>query len=357
MTDEPQSNHADSAKPSKPKNRKWAIVDSIGRWIFGLLVVAASLYFVNEQLRPPVIDENLTIKIVESDPPSRSGSKDEASDGDDSESDIASARPDPTRPKRLTDMISTKQIESAEHPIDPLLAMAERGLEIIDNKYHDYTAKIVTQVRTGKTLHEKNSIFLKVRHPREANEDDPSSAIPFSVYTRFLQPKSKTGQEAIWVKGRDDGKILGHGTGVLNFKTVRLEPEGSFAMNGNRYPIYEIGFRNLVTKMKEFGENDRQHDECKIKIDRNVLVGERPCTLITVTHPIKREHFEYHIAKIYIDDEYEIPTGYEGYLWPESEGDDPVLLEQYFYVDLKLNADLKDIDFDPANPDYDYPAW
>ena len=139
--------------------------------------------------------------------------------------------------------------------------------------------------------------------------------------------------------------------------TVKLAPDSSFAMTGNRYPISQIGFRNLIVKMKEFGINDRKYDECEVQIERNVIVDDRSCTLLTVTHPEKRDHFEYHIAKIYIDDEYEIITGYEGFLWPEKEGEDPPLLEKYFYLDLKLNPGLKDIDFDTTNPEYQFPAW
>ena len=353
MADEFQSNNIDSVTQ---RNRKWSVVDSIARWTVGVLVIAAGLYFINDQMRPPVSDEDLTINIVESGP-SADTTSDESSDGGNSQTDTDSGDSDPEDPTGLTSMISTELIESAEHPMDPLLEMADRGLEIIDNKYQDYTAKIISQVRTGKTLHDKNAMFLKLRHAREANDSDSDPGVPFSVYTRFLSPKSKAGQEAIWVQGRDDGKILGHGTGLMNVKTVRLDPEGSFAMNGNRYPISQIGFRNLVVKMKEFGENDRDHDECEIEIDRNVKVDDRPCTLITVTHPIKRDHFEYHIAQIYIDNEYEIPTGYEGYLWPEAKDGEPVLLESYFYIDINLDVGLEDIDFDTSNPDYDYPAW
>lgn len=260
-------------------------------------------------------------------------------------------------PKRLTDTISMDLVRSAEHPLDPLMTMADRALEQLDSKYLDYTSKMLTQVRTGSTLHNENLMFLKVRHGRDAKEGDDESKVPFSIYTRFLKPQGKAGQEAIWVDGKDDGLILGHGTGFLNIKTVKLPPTGAFAMSGNRYPIYQIGFRNLIVKMKEFGENDRKYDECDVDIQRNVSVDERSCTLLIITHPKKRDHFEYHIAKIYIDDEYEVPTGYEGYLWPEEEGGEPVLLEKYFYVDLELNCGLKDVDFDIANPEYDFPAW
>jgi len=128
-------------------------------------------------------------------------------------------------------------------------------------------------------------------------------------------------------------------------------------MQGNRYPIYQLGLRNLLLKMKEFGENDRKYDECTVEVQHNLMVDDRKCIRLVITHPKKRDHFEYHIAKIYIDPELEIPIGYEGFLWPEKEGDEPPLLERYIYQDLKVNCGLEDVDFDTSNPDYDYPRY
>ena len=316
--------------------------------VLGLLVIAIGLVILQSLLTPDV-EDNKTVEI-------RQG-------GNDTNSQTEAAEDtEPDTPKRLTDTVTMKKVNAAKHPLDPLMALADRGLEIIDAKYPNYTAKLLTQVRTGNTLHDEILMQVKIRHASDAVDSEPpegkgAAKVPFSVYTRFLKPKAKVGQEAIWVEGKDDGMILGHGTGLLNIKTVRLDPMGAFAMNGNRYPIFQIGFRNLIVKMKEFGENDRKYDECEVQIERNVEVDGRSCTLLTITHPHKRDHFDYHIAKIYLDDEYEIPTGYEGYLWPEEQGGEPVLLEKYFYLDLKLDSELKDIDFDITNPEYQYPKW
>ncbi|QEG20672.1 DUF1571 domain-containing protein [Mariniblastus fucicola] len=347
----------DSSSPGEsqtPKRPNW--VGCIAIAVIALLVLAAGLVVVQSMLVPDVEDDS-TVEIQTSN--DDAGSDVPQTDGDDSDHAASdSTLPDEAdSPKRLTDTISMQQVETAEHPLDPLMAMANRGLELIDTRYAGYSAKMLTQVRTGNTLHEENLMFVKVRHDQTLSVDDEQVEIPFSIYTRFLKPKSKVGQEAIWVRGQNKDLILGHGTGLLNFKTVRLDPMGSFAMTGNRYPIYQIGFRNLIIKMKEFGENDRKYDECDVQIDRNIKVDGRPCTMLTITHPVPREHFEYHIAKIYIDDEYEIPTGYEGYLWPTAKGEEPPLLEKYFYLDLDLNCDLKDVDFDITNPDYEYPSW
>ena len=339
MTENETTNSNEIDVASQTANRP-TIGGCLLKVVAGLLLLAVGLYVLQSILAPEVVDDK-TLEI-------QSGNKTVDGSTDPVVSD---------QPQRLTDTISDEQIKSAKHPLDPLMELADSSLEIIDSKYAGYTAKMLSQVRTGDTLHEENLMFVKVRHDRKIGADEEKTKTPFSIYTLFLKPKSKVGQEAIWVRGKDDEQILGHGTGLLNFKIVRLPPTGSFAMNGNRYPIYQIGFRNLIIKMKEFGENDRKYGECDVQIERNVEVDGRSCTLLTVTHPEKRDHFDYHIAKIYLDDEFEIPTGYEGYLWPETKGAEPPLLEKYFYFDLKLNCGLEDIDFDVTNPEYNYPAW
>ena len=321
-----------------PKNRN--LMGCVLKAVIMLALLAGVLYVVQTMLAPSEVEDDKTVQIQKGDA-STTVTEPEEQQG----------------PKRLTDTISMKQIESAEHPLDPLMELADRGLEIIDGKYFDYSTKMLSQVRAGGKLHDENLMLLKVRHDREIETDGTKTKVPFSVYTRFLKPKTKVGQEAIWVRGRDEEKIVGHGTGLQGLVTVRLPPDGTFAMRGNRYPIYQIGFRNLNVKMKEFGTNDRKYGECEVQIERNVQVDSRSCTLLTVTHPVKRDHFEYHIAKIYIDDEYEIITGYEGFLWPEKEGEEPPLLEKYFYLEVELNPVLKDIDFDITNPEYEYPKW
>lgn len=353
MTDPNIKSDSDSTDGSESTKRPSSKLGCVIKTVIVLALIVAALVAAQTILAPEVEDDS-TVQIQKG--PAAAAASDVA-DGNDANAETLNRPNSPDKPKRLTDTVTMKAIKAADHPLDPLMALADQGLEIIDSKYFDYSAKMLSQVRTGGKLHAENLMQLKIRHDGTTEIDGKKTAIPFSVYSRFLKPKSKVGQEAIWVRGKNDGKILGHGTGLMGFKTIPLDPEGAFAMTGNRYPIFQIGFRNLIVKMKEFGTNDRKYGECDVQIERNVLVDNRSCTLITVTHPEKREHFEYHIAKIYIDDEYEVITGYEGYLWPEKSGEEPPLLEKYFYTDLKLNPGLKDIDFDIANEEYDYPRW
>ena len=63
----------------------------------------------------------------------------------------------------------------------------------------------------------------------------------------------------------------------------------------------------------------------------------------------------YHIAHIYIDDEIGVPIRYSSWGWPKTAGGKPILLEEYTYVNIKVNVGLKDKDFDHNNPEYAFP--
>ena len=127
-------------------------------------------------------------------------------------------------------------------------------------------------------------------------------------------------------------------------------------MQGSRYSIRDIGMMNLLVKMLEKGEDGLKNDDCQVRIERNVKVGEVQCTMLEIVYPEKTPHIDFHKARIFIDDQRGLPIAYEGYLWPEKKGEEAPLLEKYIYNNIKLNIGLTDAEFDPDNPKYDYPG-
>ncbi|MGY8747750.1 MAG: DUF1571 domain-containing protein [Pirellulales bacterium] len=253
----------------------------------------------------------------------------------------------------VTAEINQQMIDAAEHPFDPLLEIAEKSIKFIDENIIDYRARLTSQVDFSGEIQGEKQLEVKIRH---ANELDGSD-VPFSVYTKFLSPKASAGQEAIWVNGENDGNLIAHTTGLLNVKRFYLDPDGSIAMKGNRYPIREIGIRNLIVKMAKIGRADREFGECQVTIHRQVKINGCVCTMLEAIHPHRRDHFQFHIARIYIDDARNIPVAYEGYGWPENPSDKPPLIEKYYYTQIELNVGLKNVDFSCDNNDYNYPAW
>lgn len=231
-----------------------------------------------------------------------------------------------------------------EHPLMPALRWAYQGLPEIE-KIKDYSATLVKRERVGGKLGEYEHIFLKIRHQ------------PFSVYMYFLGPEERRGQEVIYVHNRNDNMIIAHGTGVQRtmFGTVSLKPTGPVAMKGQRYPITEIGILNMVRRLIEVGEKDLQYGECEVKFFEGAKINDRSCTCIQVVHPVPRRNFLFHVARIFVDDELNLPIRYESYDWPKQPGGEPELIEEYTYLNLKLNNGFTDLDFDPKNPNYNFP--
>lgn len=264
--------------------------------------------------------------------------------------EVGSDQVDPRNKRNsFTDLLFETRETPPEHPLDPALEIARLGLEKLRGDVSDYKALMVKQERLNDQLLDEEFMQVKVRH------GDSEQNINKAFYVRHVKPGSMAGQEAIWVENQNDGKLIGHGSGLQKLITVNLKPNSWLAMRGNRYPITELGIETLLIRMIEKGEKSRKHaSPCLVEYSRDLEINGNPVTLITITHPEKHNDLEFHIAKIYIDDKLQLPIGYEGYLWPEEEGGEPLLIERYFYQDLEINPGLGDLDFDPENPEYEY---
>ena len=232
------------------------------------------------------------------------------------------------------------------HPLQPALELAQKGLGQLRGTMQDYSATMVKRERIDGKLGDHEYMFAKVRHE------------PFSVYLYFLAPDAVKGQEVLWVDGRNEGNMLAHaGSGVRAMVgTVSLKPDGVLAMQGNRYPVTEIGVENLAKRLVEVAEHDKQFGECEVNFFKDAKVNGRVCTCVQVVHPVPRRNFRFHLARVFIDDEYMIPIRYEAYDWPQEQGGQPVLMEEYTYMNVKINNGFTDADFDPKNAAYKFGA-
>ncbi len=231
------------------------------------------------------------------------------------------------------------QAAANEHPLMPVLRWAQQGLPAIE-RLKDYSATLVSRERIRSRLGNYEYMFIKIR------------PTPLSVYIRFLGPLSVQGQEVIYVAGQNQGNLLGHrgNRGI----TASLNPDGMIAMNDRHYPLTEIGIANLVRRLVEVGQQDTRYGECEVKYFTDVKVDKRPCTVIQVVHPVPRDVFRFHLARIFVDDQLMMPTRYESYDWPAEAGGEPRLIEEYTYLNLKLNNGFTDEDFSTRNPEYHF---
>ena len=76
--------------------------------------------------------------------------------------------------------------------------------------------------------------------------------------------------------------------------------------------------------------------------------------MIEVIHPVPRRNFLFDVARIFVDRDLNLPIRYESYDWPKEPGGPPELMEEYSYLDLKLNNGFTDADFSINNPNYHF---
>jgi Protein of unknown function (DUF1571) len=238
------------------------------------------------------------------------------------------------------------------HPLDPVIELAKREFEAFSQNVVDYTAVMLKRERIGGKLGEESQLAVKIINPHVTQT---KARIPLHVYLRFESPNSVKGREVIWVDGKNDGNLIAHEAGMFNLMSVTLPPDGTLAMIGNKYPITGIGMGNLYKKLIEKGERDRRLGDCDVTIREMEPFDDRNVVLIEVKHPKKQADFDFHIARIYLDTDRHLPLRYESYLWPSEPNNEPPLEEQYTYQDIQLNVGLSESDFDPKNPDYQFP--
>ncbi len=239
------------------------------------------------------------------------------------------------------------------HPLDPAINLARNGLRNLQENVRDYTCVMLKRERIdGKLPDDYEYMFAKIRSEQRNNG---KVVVPFSVYLYFLKPADTKGREVIYVRGYNDDKLIAHepSSSLLSkFGPVSLRPDGMMAMRGCRYPITEIGMETLIVRLLEKGQHDRQYGEVDVKFHKGAKINGRVCTMLEVVHPVKRPYFEFHKAQIFIDDELNVPIRYAAWSWPVREGGDPVLEEEYTYLQVKLNQGLTDEDFSPDNEKY-----
>jgi hypothetical protein len=242
-----------------------------------------------------------------------------------------------------------------KHPLDPALDLARSGLHNIRTTVNDYTCTLVKRERIDGKLMDYEYMFVKVRNRKIENNQ---VVAPFSVYMYFLKPTEMKGREVMYVEGRNEDKMVAHegGTAGKYLPTVWIKPTGIIAMRNQRYPLTDLGIENLVLKLIERGELDiaAGRRECEVTFHENAKINGRKCTLLQVKNAQRSENLDFHMAQIFIDDELNVPIRYVAYDFPARAGEPLPVIEEYTYLNLKLNVGLSDKDFDHTNKEYNF---
>jgi hypothetical protein len=236
---------------------------------------------------------------------------------------------------------ATRANETEASPIDQALQLIAE-CQCRYKKITDYTCMFYKRERVDGRLGGLHVMTMKIRRN------------PRSIYVKFQQPGA--GREAIYIAGRNGGKVLAHDVGFnkLLAGTVLIDPHSALAMEGNRHPITDAGIGHLLETLAQRWALELNPEEAVVAFPDDALVGSQRCLVIEVTHPHRRHHFLHHKVIVYIDKDLGLPIRFEAYDWPKKAARSPELLEEYTYAKLRLNVGLGDIDFDTANPDYSF---
>ncbi len=248
-------------------------------------------------------------------------------------------------------VITAKKIPADEvaplpdHPLTPALDYARKLLAQMDNNIRGYTCTLVRRERIDGRLGEYEYIAAKIR-PQQGDT-------PLGAYLKYLGDGKFAGREILYVAGERDGNMLVRKGGPrFSYITANIPPASDAAMRSNRYPVTQIGVRQLAVRLIQQGVRELHYQECTVEYFDNAKVNGRSCLHIRVEHPQKRPHFTFHRADIYIDKQMKVPVRYTAYLWPEKPGEEPPLLEEYNYLNIRMNPGLSESDFSQDNPDY-----
>ena len=231
---------------------------------------------------------------------------------------------------------------------------AQRRQRIFADQVADYTCTLVKRERINGQLLDYEHIEVKIRHRQV---QDGRIVVPFSVYLKFLAPAELQGREVVYVEGRNDGKLIARRGGRrFAFVTTAVDPLGEVAMERNHYPITHMGIKSLIEELLTVGQEELLNPpkELLYRQVNGVKIDGRRCRMIEFSHPVQRANYRYHIARIFVDEELDLPIRHAAYDWPDEEGGKPKLLEEFTYLNLKLNVDLTDWDFDHRNEEYQF---
>jgi len=234
----------------------------------------------------------------------------------------------------------SKQVSTpSDNPLTPAIRLAEQTRDAL-GKIEDYQAVFRKKERVGRQVF-AHTMLLKHR------------AEPFSVYLRFYG--ANEGREVIYVKGQNEGNLVVHETGLAGLiGPISLAPTSSQAMSESLHPITSIGLWGLIDGIILQWKEEAKHGLTKVKYYPKAKLGKREFKVIETTLRQPRGKLTYHMTRLYLDKETDLPFKVEHFGFPATPGADPPLVAEYQYDSIKSGVALRDVDFDPRNPKYKY---
>lgn len=225
-----------------------------------------------------------------------------------------------------------------KHPLYKLLEVGYKARKLAE-AIDDYECVFAKQEMLGKKL-VKTTMNMKFREK------------PFSVYLKF-QDLNK-GREVLYVQGKNGNNLLVREAGIKSvIGTLELAPTSPDVMAENKYPITQIGMKNLLNTIIKQWESEAEFGgvTTQKRVGSKLPTGET-CTVFEAVHEKPFKEFKFHTTRLWIEDETGLAIGVQQLAFPGKTDKEPPLVEEYFYEKLKTNVKLTDADFDKGNSSY-----
>ena len=173
---------------------------------------------------------------------------------------------------------------------------------------------------------------------------------PRAVYLKFLKPASLQNREVLYNGGED--LVVKRGGRKNASMTLYISIESPLATEGNRYTIRDMGLKVLSERLLSVIKTEVVIPDTEIVVYDNAKVDGRIVKFYRMIHNKKTSTEQCYIAEIAIDKELNIPIYYKalGY----GKDDEPVVLEEYSFRNIKLNVGLTNEDFNEQNKKYGF---
>ncbi len=235
----------------------------------------------------------------------------------------------------------------AEHPLDELLTLVKAREAEIQKTVQDYTCRIVKRELIGTQLQEYRFIDAKVR---SRVVQDGKVVKPFAVLLDFRSPRELAGRKVLYVEGQNEGKLeVRRGGDRFSSVITTVSLDSDAVKQESLMNIPSVGIVTMVEEIRQHIARDIKADpdgaNTELKVTRDVKINGRSSTRVEITHPRQADGLTFFRGVVFADDEWHLPVRVEGYGWPKAEGEDPPLLGEFTYTDVKINVGLSDADF------------
>lgn len=235
----------------------------------------------------------------------------------------------------------------ADHPLDWVLTYAHEERAYLQRAVRDFTCRVTKRERIEGELQDYHYIDMKVREP------STRPAKPLGVTLEFLGPDTVAGRRVLFVEGQNDDKLLVRKGGRrFGYLVIDLDPFGPSVQRESLMPVNEIGFGHQLDRtIRILGQDmaaDPAGDNTIVEHITTATIDGRPCEMLRVTHPRRRDGLQFFSASVAIDSEWHVPVRFDAYDWPTTPGQDPPLLAEFIYTNVRLNVGLDDATFSPA---------